>query len=158
MAGVSWFPFVKLVFLDFDGVLNSQAFFREDRSRYMSTRLDRSAVARVSRIVERTGAKIVVSSTWRIGKGLAELVAVLSRHGFVGDVIDVTPVIEHQVPERWREIDAWLVANAGRWSAFVILDDLPDMGPHAARHVRTELEDGLLDVHVERAVELLSGS
>jgi hypothetical protein len=155
---------VKLVFLDFDGVLNSQAFFREDRSRYMSTNLDRAAVARVSRIVERTGAKVVVSSTWRIGNGVAELRALLAKHGFAGDVIDVTPVVVHTEPDgskrvaRWREIDAWLAANMGKWSTFVILDDEPDMGPHAGRHVRTELEDGLLDVHVERAVDLLLDS
>ena len=118
-------------------------------------------VGAIWEIVARSGAKVVVSSTWRIGNGIAELRAVLEAHGFRGEVIDVTPVVvapDAPRAARWREIDAWLAANRGVWEAFVILDDEADMGPHAERHVRTELEDGLLDHHAERAIALLGAS
>lgn len=152
---------MKIVFLDFDGVLNSEAFFRSNRNQYTRD-LDRDAVARLTRIVTESGAKVVVSSTWRIDTSINELRAILERHGFSGEVLDVTPTSVHDAgdhvsssSERWRQIDTWLVAHAGEWSSYIILDDLTDMGPHAGRHVVTSLEAGLHDDHVAHALRML---
>jgi hypothetical protein len=75
----------RILFLDFDGVLNSRGFLAMSRglaiSRYPHSEIDPEAVARVNRILERTEAEVVVSSSWRHGRTLAELQALLESHG-----------------------------------------------------------------------------
>jgi len=60
----------SLVFLDFDGVLNHAAWLEklflkgiDEWSPGMS--FDRECVARLNRIIDETGALVVVSSSWR---------------------------------------------------------------------------------------------
>jgi hypothetical protein len=143
---------MRIIFLDFDGVLNSRRFFAtrppdgaDDEA------LDPTAVARVNRIVERTGARVVVSSSWRLSDPVERIVAILRQHGFAGEVVGTTPVL---AGSRGREIRAWLRASRGITS-YVILDDATDMDG-LGRHVLTRAEDGLLDEHVELACRLLS--
>ena len=108
---------VKLLFLDFDGVLNSERFFRAQGNRYLPEQLDEGAVARLNAILARTGAKVIVSSTWRLGYSMEQLQVILARHGFSGEVVGVTPRLEDvdedgiRVPlhvPRGREIQTWL--------------------------------------------------
>jgi hypothetical protein len=154
----------RVVFLDFDGVLNSDAFFARRQNRYRPEELDEDAVARLATLVARTGAVVVVSSTWRLGYSLEDLRRILAKHGFAEEVAGVTPVIEHeeerfvrQTP-RGLEIQAWLDAQPEPPEAFVILDDQADMEHLADRLVQTDLATGLEDAHVEAAVVLLLGS
>lgn len=158
-----------VVFLDFDGVLNSARFHRQIRAAEgervkLWDRLDPHGVARVNEIVGRAGADVVVSSSWRLMSehdSPPTLQSLLHRHGFMGRVVGVTPGLgcSHRPwtcsqAHRGHEIDVWLQANGRR--RFVILDDSADMQPHMDRLVRTTWEDGLQDQHVARAVELLS--
>lgn len=157
---------MRVIFLDFDGVLNSTDYFEgmhtdlgpawqdgEDKV------LDGVAIERLNRIVERTGAKVVVSSAWRLGRTARRLQRLLAGRGFEGEVIGVTERIWLDTPdrserERGEEIAEWL----GRHPAvelFVILDDDSDMGHLRHRLVRTSHDHGLLDEHVEQAVAML---
>ena len=65
----------KIVFLDIDGVLNSELHYVEksqqqlaDEIGYPLSEISRSAVSLLNQIVEKTGAKVVISSTWRLGR------------------------------------------------------------------------------------------
>lgn len=56
---------MKLIFLDIDGVLNYEGYERFTR---MGTRfVDPVLIKRLKKIIDRTGAKVVLSSTWRRG-------------------------------------------------------------------------------------------
>jgi|SRR5688572_6476989 len=157
---------MKVIFLDFDGVLNHDAHFATLPSgRTMADCLDddlsfdKACVARLNEIVRRSGAKVVVSSSWRCLYSMPDIRGILLRHGFSGDVVDRTPRL-HRDPNgkqrtRGDEICGWLAATSRKIDAFVILDDDSDMGSVANRLVQTSLTDGLMDEHVERAVEIL---
>ena len=55
---------MKIIFLDIDGVLNSIAYEREKAPE--QSFIDESRLPLVAQIVRKTGAAIVLSSTWRI--------------------------------------------------------------------------------------------
>ena len=142
----------SLVFLDIDGVLNSEEFFRRARDADMERDLDRLAVARLNRICCEGPSQVVITSTWRLDMPLPVLVGLLQEHGFDGEVIGATP----SVPGiRGGEISAWLRTHRG-WRSYVILDDRDDMGRHGRRLVRTTMERGLLDEHVTLAHDMLA--
>ena len=110
---------MKIIFLDFDGVLNSEnwmvsrfkKFDNDDiATQYPFYEIDPDAVENLNRIIELTGAKVVVSSTWRHGRNPEELSNILKFHNFKGEIIDVTPSLNikgYTVP-RGCEIDFWL--------------------------------------------------
>jgi hypothetical protein len=148
---------MKVIFLDFDGVLNSRDWCQRNehllanQSLLMHRDLDREAVGRVNRIVEATGAVVVVSSTWRLLNPLPVLKNILAAHGFTGEVLDVTPRLSRR---RGHEIAAWLNSH-GPVEGFVIIDDDSDMEHLLHKLVQTSWESGLQDEHVERAVKEL---
>jgi hypothetical protein len=153
---------VKVVFLDFDGVLNSA---QGPVGQKGLLGLCSTKVGMVDRICVRTGAKIVVSSTWRLNNDLAALRDLLVTHGLSDPalVIDVTPDLVRRpmgdsmlytVPERGDEIADWLQQHP-EVTHFVILDDDSDMGALAPHLVKTSFQTGLLPEHVEQAVEIL---
>ena len=55
---------MKIVFLDFDGVLNSVIYDRE-RDKSTNTNIDESRVCLLKQIIDETNAKIVLSTSWR---------------------------------------------------------------------------------------------
>jgi hypothetical protein len=94
----------------------------------------------------------VVSSTWRHGRTVAELQALLQAQGFAGCILDKTP---GDIPGAGRgdEIAAWLAEHAV--VGFVIIDDHADMGELRAHLVQTHPAHGLQAADVPRAVALL---
>jgi len=157
----------RVVFLDIDGVLNSTAFFlarREMRglAGLALTRegdlhdLDGDAIERLNRIVEATGAKIVVCSTWRLIHDIAWLRSHLAGQGLRAEIIDVTPDIPHGT--RGNEILKWLDAHPGV-SSWVVIDDTPsDLRQVRRNVVVTKFETGLLDEHVQDAIAILGAT
>lgn len=116
--------------------------------------LDKAAIERLNEIIRQTGAKIVVSSTWRMWYRAPGLQLLLSSFGLHGDVIDRTVLS----PSRYRahEIQAWLNETKLKIESFVAIDDdSADMVEVKDRLVKTQSESGLLDEHIERAVEIL---
>jgi len=154
---------VKVLFLDIDGVLNSTDWYKRRPSPNLS--IDPDATARLRGLLERTDARVVISSTWRILHTLPRIQAILAANG-LGEfhamrIIGATPVI----PEtsvlgprmgRGKEIAAWL--HLVPVDTFAIVDDDSDMGNHIDRLVQTTHEHGLLDSHVERLAEMLGVS
>ena len=136
----------RVVFLDIDGVL--APIRRWDR--YGD--LDSACVRVLNEIVARGGADVVVSSTCRYGKSIAELQAMLDSEGFAGRVLDKTPTGAPGA-DRGEEIAAWLAAHAVE--GYVIIDDHADMGDLHARLVQTQPAHGLQPADAPRAIATL---
>ena len=158
----------RIVFLDIDGVLVNRASLMNCENKWPHSNCAPECVAALNRLIEQTGAAIVVSSVWRIGASLAELRDILHDHfGVRGKVIGKTPRFPYNdIPGttdlseemRGKEIDRWLQDHGERHAveSFVILDDDSDMGIHKNRLVRTRFEVGLMEVDVDRAVQVLA--
>lgn len=130
-----------VIFLDIDGVLNNAETFVA----LGSNPLDPQAVRLFLGLVADTGAKVVLSSTWRI---VEEAVDKLRRNG----ILDAAHADWHTVwcvgGGHWgREIAEWLSRHF-EVTNYVILDDDSDMLPEQVPYfVQTKFETGLLSFH-----------
>jgi hypothetical protein len=160
-----------VLFLDIDGVLNSARWFSArggpdtpDGLTREEHQIDPAAVAVLNRILDATGAKVVVSSTWRLLHTPAAIHRILRRRGFAGKIIGRTPNLSASAPygeARGHEIEAWLTAHdraSSTPSPICIVDDDADMAHLAPFLVKTSFQDGLTEAHVERCVALLGGA
>jgi len=141
----------KIVFLDFDGVLNSEQSTQHLGTRY---RFASSSVAALNEVLQKSEAHIVITSTWREHWTLRDNAESLERDGVLpGRVIGKTPTLER---ERGIEIDTWLKSAPYPVASFVILDDRDDMAMHRERLVKVDPEVGLNQSHALRAIALLT--
>jgi hypothetical protein len=152
---------MRIVFLDFDGVLNSRALVERSPSPHAPglELLAEDAVARVERLCVGAGAGIVVTSTWRLIFDLPALRGMLRAKGLTSaPVLDVTPMIPHK-RGRGQEIQQWLDtsphARAASLEGMVILDDEPDMLHLLPWLVQSSFETGLTDAHLVAARSVL---
>jgi hypothetical protein len=136
----------RVIFLDIDGVLAPIRHW----DRYGD--LDPRCIEVLNEIVVRGEADVVVSSTWRYGKTIAELQEMLDTQGFVGRVLDKTPTGALGA-DRGEEIAAWLAAHAV--DGYVIIDDHADMGELRSRLVQTYPAQGLQPADALRALAML---
>jgi len=153
---------MRIVFLDFDGVLNSRALVERSLTPHTPGLglLAEDAVARVERLCASGEAGIVVSSTWRLTFELPSLERMLRAKGLAtAPVLDVTPMIPHK-RGRGQEIQQWLdtAPRARGWSidGMVILDDQPDMLHLLPWLVQSSFETGLTDDHLDAANAVLT--
>jgi hypothetical protein len=137
----------RVVFLDIDGVL--APIRRWDR--YGD--LEPACIEVLNEIVASARADVVVSSTWRHGKTVAELQAMLEGEGFTGRVVDKTPTVASG-GKRGEEVAAWLAEHAV--AGYVIIDDHIDMGELRAALVLTHPGHGLRPADAARAIEILT--
>jgi hypothetical protein len=138
---------MKIIFLDFDGVLNSEIFAAENKidkdsgqeiGTYPHNQFDNRCIKLLNNITSATGAKIVISSSWRKNRTLEELQLLCKQIGIKAEVIGKTPYLSYSnhkktVP-RGCEILAWLQMNEGllgceihKYRKYVIIDDESDM-------------------------------
>lgn len=118
---------MKILFLDIDGVCNSAQYARklyEERGHGGLIGIDPVPTKLVHRIIEETGCKVVLSSTWRLYEGAREQV-----RNEVCEFIDVTA--DHQRGAKWGaaprggEVREWLNAHP-EVERYAILDDNSD--------------------------------
>jgi len=141
----------RIVFLDFDGVLNSEQSTQKLGTRY---RFARSSVAALNTVLQQSGALVVITSTWRGHWTLRENAEFLERDGMLpGRVVGKTPTLER---ERGLEIESWLRSVPYSVTSFVILDDRDDMAMHRQRLVQVSPAVGLSQSQALRAIELLA--
>ncbi len=151
---------MKVIFLDIDGVLNSWLYQRQRGAD--DGIIDKTRLPLLKEIVDETGAKIVLSSTWKrhwerevykcdfIGRELTENFLLADI-----EIYDKTP----NMGARADEIRAWLNEHEAIES-FVILDDIVfGWGELEGNLVRTNerIGRGLEDVHKRKAIEILNG-
>lgn len=154
---------MKVIFLDVDGVLNSQDLF--ERCGEELVPIDEENIKCLKKIVDATGAKIVLSSSWRYGWAQHSdevqdwcqlLVDTLDRYQM--KIIDKTAYFSSG--RREDEIKDWLEQCEENIENFVILDD----GPYEwHRHgydkfwVKTDFcTGGLKEEHVQKAIAILN--
>jgi hypothetical protein len=163
---------MKVIFLDFDGVLNSAASFRYEDRRREKLALENPDAPKLCKVNETLcnvctsnfqlildhfpKAKIVISSTWRELFELDWLKEKLASYGIDSSrVIDKTP-ISYGGP-RGSEIQAWLNMHP-EVKKYVVLDDNEiDGGIPDEKVVKTTWDTGLTLPHVFQAIKVLDG-
>lgn len=160
---------MKILFLDFDGVLNSQASFIYERRRRrkdpsiesnISSTLCHICTSNLQYIIEHVpDLKIVISSSWRRGNTLEELKEILASYGVDSSiVVDVTPYTWDDIEGNYRgnDIKAWLEKHQDV-TDFVIVDDDSDMEPFMSNLVQTSWNTGLTFDNAMTIIRKLKG-
>lgn len=150
---------MKIIFLDIDGVLNSRQY---DSCRgAVKGNIDESRLPLLSRLMDQTGAKVVLTSSWRrhwdptgvetdhIGE---ELTHTFGRYGII--LYDKTPDVGN---DRSKEIRKW-ISEHPFVKRYVIFDDNKfGWGDLEANVIKTDYRIGkaLEQKHIDKAIELL---
>ena len=145
---------MKIIFLDIDGVLNNS------HSSTIGTEFgdnpQPALIKQLNRICDRTGAKVVISSTWRKLAFWTQIWRLLDVLGFTGEIVGQTPIINKIGTRRGHEIQAWIDELGEPLESFVILDDDSDMEHLMGHLVQTDGSVGLTGADAQRAVEILN--
>ena len=124
---------MKIIFLDIDGVLN---LIPQGFDKYGGI-FHQHFTDNLSKIINDTGAKIVISSTWRLS-GLQVMNDMWKFRNLPGEVIGITPTAYYNTDfrigidedaTRGHEIRWWLENYTKNVDNYVILDDDNDMLP-----------------------------
>lgn len=108
---------MKVIFLDIDGVLNSDEYIdRAKNVQGIERHIDIEKVKLLKKAIDETGAKTVLTSSWRNSKDFGPLRELLAKYEIY---FDVTPFINW---ERGLEIKQWLSTHKGV-EDYIILDD-----------------------------------
>jgi len=119
---------MKIIFLDFDGPLNTGKQWRlhndlnQPTDDGFGTLFDPDCVEQLERIIAETGAKIVISSSWKRIMSYQDLLEMWEFRKLPGEVIDCTPDCSKF---RGTEIDRWLKC-LHEPCEYVIIDDLDE--------------------------------
>jgi len=129
---------MKVIFLDIDGVL--LVGLRE---------FDRKAKQLFLRLIEETGAKVVISSSWACD-GIGSVLKLFSANG-----IDLKPLLHKdwtidQEQERDTGISKWLACH--ECAKYVVIDDIPVAIDNL---VRVDQSVGFSDADYDLAVAIL---
>ena len=169
----------KVIFLDVDGVLNSNKTLYEDIS------LEDDLILNLKEIINKTKAKIILSSSWRLSTGaVATLMDKLDKFGLVVsgmtcDGVDLNWLEKYGLDatkkyldtkfdydenkqikithDRGAEIFKWLCCHYD--CAYVILDDeIEDIKPYFSESVivKTSYKTGLTKEDVKKAIQILN--
>ena len=150
---------MKVIFLDFDGVLNSAKYLARVGGEGMV--IDPVRMDLLQKIVKATGAKIVLSTSWREHwsedpaecDGIGSLISSIFRaHGL--QILGKTP---QRPAGREHQIKCWLDAHP-ETESFVVLDDMLLYADYLEGHfVKTSNHfDGLDESDTARAIAILT--
>ena len=140
---------MKVLFLDIDGVLNDAVNIHN----LMDDKPTKEHLDCLKAILDATGAKVVLSSTWRLFPDSRNIVKNCLRN-IGSDIYDKTKELSKG---RGAEIKEWLDRHP-EVDKFVILDDdISDIKPYfPANIVKTTFYRGLLPHHIEPAIKILN--
>lgn len=153
---------MKIIFLDFDGVMVTDRYQAQLtavnsplRDEY-GAKFDPVCVENLRHIIDATDAGIVITSTWKMEMGLDGILQMWDARNLPGKVIGVTPDIDPI--HRGDEVQAWLDANPGA-VRYAIIDDTPFLNffneeqlPHL---FKVDERTGLDEKTVTKVIELL---
>lgn len=129
---------MKVIFLDIDGVMNyensylrKETYYKpldnDNSTRYQTFGIDAKNL--INKLILETNAKVVISSSWRLG-GEEYIKDVWKSEKMVGEIIGITPALSHIIKNytlaRGCEIDYYLENNQNI-DTYVIIDDDEDM-------------------------------
>lgn len=156
-------PAPPVLLLDVDGVLNTYT--------TGSARLEEALLLNLKKVLESTGAQLVISSAWRLhpddhmvllGKKSKEVIGIDLNERKVGQ----TPALPNckNTECRAKEIEAWAAASKPQGSWVAVDDmDLVEQDPHpdgfdwAAHFVKTDPKQGLTSAKAAELEALLVG-
>ncbi len=169
----------KYIFLDFDGVLNTEQWQRHCRAQGIPTKdaygdiFDPEAIANLATILTAVPeAKVVITSSWK-WEGLERMRRLWTERGMPGGLPDISPDVVPSFTEedfeqiargefpvqRGFEIKTYLEDNGGEGSAYVILDDMADFYPYQLPHfICTDPRVGISTENAVRAIRILRGT
>lgn len=153
----------KIIFLDIDGVLNSDKYWEEikpyeDKLTEMQREIDSECLNNLKKIVNETKAKIVVTSSWKnTTRKFREFKKYMFENGLsIYDTIQNSP--EGGI-NRGAEIRQWLEEHKDEVDNFIIVDDdiFPDYNELEEKLIKTDFYNakGLEIKHVKKAVSML---
>lgn len=131
---------MKVIFLDVDGVLNSEEYVKkaiESGINGIESEIDIETVKLLKYIIIETGANIVLTSSWRYTKNGGDLVKLLNKYEIYPDL---APFINNV---RGLEIKKWL-QNSGNIEDYVIVDD--------------EVFESFDDILLEKLIKISNGN
>ena len=149
----------KIIFLDFDGVLNTEHYqgllqyqgkpWQDEYGAFF----DPKAVKQLKRIIDATDADIVVESSWKY-LGLDAMKELWEVRNLPGTIIDITPSLLGK--NKGVEIASWLSKYAKQDIRYVIIDDeyviLDSQLPH---FILTNPYEGITEEQANRAISML---
>ena len=171
---------MKVIFLDIDGVLATPSSYGKPDQHiphYLGDKwarrgfhgIDMDCIRRLNKITDETGARIVVSSTWRHGteEDFSDLISYLHQCGVRGSIIGRTGsrrqyMSAYRGPyyQRGDECQDW-VDEHPEVTNFVCIDDDSDFDNVKDNFVQVPLgwynDEGMLDEHADKAIEILQG-
>ena len=158
---------MKVIFLDIDGVLNSKEFLKNNQNEV----IDRSSVSILKKVIDKTGAVIVMSSGWRLWfddnmmpeDGYSQcLYDILCEFDiklfgktpdFSTNEIRTKKTFSHV---KAKEITAWLSEHKN-FDKYVVLDDLLLKSEEINSHlIRTNAQVGITEDDAKRAIIMIN--
>lgn len=155
---------MKVIFLDVDGVLNimspsynTTAYAPDGSVKWMDNHL----VQRLDYLIKRTGAKVVISSSWRLD--MEDLQLQLEKNGFKSwsEVIGETPYFGSA--RRGDEIQRYLDEHPDIDCFAVLEDEIDDVCGekcntiHKLNVVEVDMRNGLSHQNVDSVYHILTG-
>lgn len=156
---------MKIIFLDVDGVIKPY------NSETPLMGLNSTCTKNLKELLEKTGAKIVLSTSWRENKvDLDFLIHQLSKYNInQDDIVGSTPILwELQYGmnkwegSRGHEIESFIKSNLIDIEKFVILDDDPspalkDWTELNGLFIQTEMSVGFDENKIKQAIDFFNG-
>jgi len=143
----------KILFLDFDGVITSDTYTRKCIFEYRRENLygldwfDPACLGALRKVVDQTGAVIVVSSSWR-ELGMEKLARLWKELSMPGELYGTAP---EWIPTKREAIARWLKEN--EWDRYVIVDDSE---PGLANTFKTNPATGMTSDDADRIIEMFN--
>jgi hypothetical protein len=181
---------MKIIFLDVDGVLNSDSFaygfdpethkrrgygghFKESATPTIENVIwDIKCINALKRIVETTGALIVISSTWRVFFSVEKFCEMFALYGWekapiIGKTDDLGKEKPYSRALRGLEVNKWLASRIladeiGQFDfplveKYAIIDDYSQFLPEQYEFfVQTDPEVGLTEEDADIAIKILN--
>lgn len=167
----------RYLFLDFDGVLNTEHYqnllYHEGKALQdeYGAYFDPESVEQLKRIIDATHADIVVESSWKY-LGLEAMQEMWDKRQMPGNIIDITP---SSISDNWlltanideidpamghckgTEIASWLADHATKEALYVIIDDeYVILDSQVPSFILTNPYDGITKELADRAISILS--
>lgn len=146
----------RLIFLDIDGVLNSQEklieVYNETHKPHSGYNypFDEKCLNILKEIIELTDSYIVITSSWRKDEeGRQTILNKLKEYDLDYRVIGYTPILSS---DRGKEIKAYL-NNINRPVEYIIIDDDSDMDELIDYLVKTNIRYGLTNKEKDEAIK-----
>lgn len=165
----------KILFLDIDGVLNSERYHDYCYEKGLASDekfgypFDPEAVANLARIIDETGADIVISSSWKFW-GLSTMIDLWKERVLPGKIVSITPntmsdemLLNVDLTDwasmagKGHEIKEWLSKKGKNVEQYAILDDADDMLPEQQSHfVQTNPKVGITEEDAKKIIAILN--